>query len=551
MVRKMTLDFASNSRPVRGVLQGGNRLPVAILFAVACLTVTAAVPAFAGPPPGYKLVWGDEFDEGVGSQPNKTNWNLNATVNNPNSELEAYVTDTQHCRIVADPDATDGQALQIEATHDGDYESARIDTIGKRAFLYGYAEARIKLPYGQGIWPAFWMLGANADAVGWPACGEIDIMENIGNKSYYSKIASHLHGVSKAGGDYNLWKEYELPNGEQFHDGYHLFQMLWEPNKISFYVDGQLFETLTPSDMNGGAWPFNAPENLIINLAVGGGWPGSPDATTQFPQDMLVDYVRFYQEPDKLQPAPGQVTATAGSEGANIIVSWQGHDNVSTYNLYRATAPGAEGQTPYVAGLVNRNFIDRGLLKPIRYYYRVASVNNAGMSPLSPEVSVAPNPPDEEPFNGAPSAIPGTIRISDFDKGGLEIAYHSVDLSRAGGDYRPNDAIGMEPCKDIGGGWDVGWTAAGQWLGYTVDVATAGAYTVSFRVASGATGGTFHLEDASGDNLTGPVTVSNTGDWQTWATVAATVTLPAGRQVLRLVQDSEGYNLNTMTFANK
>ena len=151
----------------------------------------------------------------------------------------------------------------------------------------------------------------------------------------------------------------------------------------------------------------------------------------------------------------------------------------------------------------------------------------------------------ETPYNG-PHAIPGTVQNEDYDTGGEGVAYHDGDATNNGGQYR-SDGVDIESCSE--GGYDVGWTGAGEWLKYTVNVATAGVYTASFRVASGASGGSFHLQDGGGNNLTGSVAVPGTGGWQNWATVTANLTLPAGVQTLELYEDTGGYNLNSMAFA--
>ena len=148
---------------------------------------------------------------------------------------------------------------------------------------------------------------------------------------------------------------------------------------------------------------------------------------------------------------------------------------------------------------------------------------------------------------GSAAAIPGVVQNENYDTGGLGIAYNSSGGGSSS--YRSPDLVGIEPCWDTGGGYDVGWTSAGQWLKYTVNAAAAGPYTVSFRVASGYSGGTFHLQTLTGTNLTGTVTAPGTGGWQNWVTVTAPVTLPAGPQVLMLFEDTGGYNLNSMTFA--
>ena len=157
----------------------------------------------------------------------------------------------------------------------------------------------------------------------------------------------------------------------------------------------------------------------------------------------------------------------------------------------------------------------------------------------------------ESPYGGTPAAIPGTVQSENYDNGGEGVAYHDTEAANQGGQYRTADGVDIEACTDTGGGYDVGWTNAGEWMKYTVNVSTAGTYTVSFRVANGATGnGTFHLQNAAGTNLSGTVTVTPTGGWQTWATVTATVTLPAGQQILSFMEDSANFNVNYMAFAS-
>ncbi len=169
-----------------------------------------------------------------------------------------------------------------------------MQTKGLFSQQYGRFEARIQIPKGQGMWPAFWMLGNNIDTAGWPACGEIDIMENIG------KEPSMVHGTLHAPGypPEGYTAAYTLPNGQKFADGFHVFAAEWEPQQIRLYVDGILYATDTQSaSPTPNSWPFDGqPFFMLLNLAVGGRWPGNPDATTQFPQQMLVDYVRVYEK---------------------------------------------------------------------------------------------------------------------------------------------------------------------------------------------------------------------------------------------------------------
>ncbi len=262
----------------------------------------APPPASAAPPAGYRMVWKDEFNLTPGSPPNPAFWTYETGASGwGNNELENYVNNPAHGGIVADPDATDKRALQITVTSDGKggYESARLITAKKVAFQYGYVEARIRMASGQGIWPAFWMLGADIfdPKVSWPRCGEIDIMENIGNAQWLGKNLSSLHGPGYSGGD-SLHGEFNLPAGEKFRDRYHVFAMLWQKDSIAFSVDGKVYATKTPADAPGKVWAFNHPFFLLANVAVGGGFPGLPDKTTTLPQQMRLDYVRLYQKPE-------------------------------------------------------------------------------------------------------------------------------------------------------------------------------------------------------------------------------------------------------------
>jgi beta-glucanase (GH16 family) len=173
-----------------------------------------------------------------------------------------------------------------------DFTSARLKTQGQGAWTYGRMEARIKVPSGQGMWPAFWMLGANVRQVGWPRCGEIDIMENIGREP--AIVHGTAHGPGYSGGN-GIGKPFALQAGRRFADDFHLFALEWEPGELRWSVDRLVYFTLTPRDLpKGTAWVFDKPQFLLLNLAVGGFWPGAPNASTLFPQQMLVDYVRVY-----------------------------------------------------------------------------------------------------------------------------------------------------------------------------------------------------------------------------------------------------------------
>jgi beta-glucanase (GH16 family) len=251
---------------------------------------------------GWQLAWSDEFNQPDGSSPNPANWGFDVGGGGWGNNQQEYDTSrTNNARI-------EGGQLVIEAdqeTYTGtdnvtrNYTSARMLTKGKWSWTYGRIEARIKIPRGQGIWPAFWMLGANFDSVGWPNCGEIDIMENIGNTSDQGTDHGTIHGPQTGHPDYNDYAgvggTYTLPGGAALADNYHIYAVEWTPNQIKWFLDTNLFFTATPASLpSGGTWVFTNSQFIILNVAVGGNWPGYPDGTTVFPQQMLVDYVRVY-----------------------------------------------------------------------------------------------------------------------------------------------------------------------------------------------------------------------------------------------------------------
>jgi len=281
-----------------------------ILLAIASATLFVAAPAAAQTAqPTWQLVWSDEFNGPAGSAPNPQYWSYDlGTDCCGNNELETYTNAAENAHM-------DGQGhldIHIENPSPGVYTSGRIKTemAGSTGFTiqYGRIEARLKMPFGQGIWPAFWMLGNNIQTVGWPQCGEIDIMESIGRTPNLNYGSVHAPG-------YNATAQYALANNQDYSSDFHTFAIEWSATAITFYVDGTSYETITPTDA-GAAWVFNTPFFVVLNVAVGGDWPGPPDATTQFPQDMLVDYVRVYQATSAAGPvinAGGIVDAASGS----------------------------------------------------------------------------------------------------------------------------------------------------------------------------------------------------------------------------------------------
>jgi beta-glucanase (GH16 family) len=290
-------------------------LLVAVSFALLASTRPSAPAALAdsdgSPPqlPGWNLVWYDEFDGPNGSGVDPTRWRPIVEGNGSgNHELE-YYTDRVKNAYLEDGMLVIAAYRETFSGPDGtrDYTSARLVSHGLEQ-RYGRFEARMKLPDGKGMWPAFWMMGTNIGQVGWPACGEIDIMENVWQQP--STVYGSIHGPGYTGAT-GVGSPYSLPSGERFADGFHVFAVEWDPTSVRFFVDGTNYETRTRADLPpGGVWEFDHPFFLLVNTAVGGDWPGSPDPTTPFPQLMYVDYVRVYERPgptlDACDPARGR-----------------------------------------------------------------------------------------------------------------------------------------------------------------------------------------------------------------------------------------------------
>lgn len=238
--------------------------------------------------PGYTLAWSDEFS---GNSINTANWSFELGNNNGwgNNELEYYTDRTQNAFV------SSGH-LVIEARNESyggkNYTSTRMITKNKKVFKYGRIDIRAKLPKGKGVWPALWMLGNNIDAVGWPSCGEMDIMELLGQEP--NKTYGTLHWGATVASHASKGTSYTLSSGS-FDQQYHVFSLVWKQDDVRVLVDDIEFVRVTTTDVLGSPYPFNADFFFIFNIAVGGNWPGSPDNTTTFPQRMVVDYIRVYQ----------------------------------------------------------------------------------------------------------------------------------------------------------------------------------------------------------------------------------------------------------------
>ena len=274
-----------------------------LTYSLVALACSSTLGQFAQAKLKEKLIWQDEFKPSHGDRrPNPHVWTYDEGKGKwGNGELEtycAYGSDKSPCDSKY-PNAFLGHDgyLHIVArkTADGRYTSARLLSQGLKAFQYGRFEARIKITSGQGLWPAFWLLGEDIDTKGWPACGELDVMENIGKEP--TIIHGSIHGKGFPGPA--VGTAANLPDHAPFAAAFHKYGMIWSPNRIAYYIDDPRhpYVVYTPASIpKGSVWPFdNRRFFLLLNLAVGGGWPGNPDASTQFPAEMLVDSVKVWQ----------------------------------------------------------------------------------------------------------------------------------------------------------------------------------------------------------------------------------------------------------------
>ncbi|MEJ5265476.1 MAG: family 16 glycosylhydrolase [Bacteroidales bacterium] len=549
----------------------------------------------------YQLVWSDEFN---GTSLNRDVWNVEVNdQGGGNNELQYYTDRPENLRL-------EGGNLVIEARKETyltrNYTSARITTQKKVSFRYGRIEARMKLPYGKGMWPAFWMLGESISSVGWPNCGEIDIMEMVGGGSNDSKVHCTLHWGPMANGSHPMYgTSYTLPSGK-FADDYHIFAVEWDDKTIRGFCDNTQYYTIDIS--KAGLEAFHNPFFIILNLAVGGNWPGNPDATTVFPQKLLVDYVRVYKKTSqqgiegKTQVSekennlvyriseysdsftyrwivPPSVTVV-DQQADSLVVNWgctsdtlrlvvKGSCDSTVYSFpvhlkspkisgKKWVGTGMEGLVYSVDSLPGATFQWQagGVILLGGANTSHATVNALQDGYLKVEVTTACNLYTDSfdihlgdgqfpyPDASKPAAIPGTLVAANFDTGGEGVAYHDNDVGNKGNVYRLSENVDIEAYDNS---YTIGWFDNGEWLEYTVNVAKTATYKASIRVASQLSTGSFSMY-IDGELVADRVKVPSTGGWSTFTTITVTgLSLTEGVHVLKILSYG-GFNLGNMTF---
>jgi beta-glucanase (GH16 family) len=297
------------------------RLLLALAVTATVVVAALSVPSSQAPAEAAigALTWSDEFNKPAGSGVDTSKWNFDIGGGGwGNNERQYYTNSTSNA-------VHDGNNLVITARKENpanynchygrcEYTSARLLTSGKFTQRYGRFESRMKLPRGQGIWPAFWMLGDNMGSVGWPQAGEIDIMEFVGKEP--NTVYGTVHGPGYSGGA-GITGSRNI--GRPLSDEFHTFTVDWSPNLIVWYIDGSEFHRVTNASVGGNQWVFDHNYFMLLNLAVGGNWPGMPDASTQFPQSLVVDYIRVYAYTDGGTPPPAGSTNRIRSNGGRCI----------------------------------------------------------------------------------------------------------------------------------------------------------------------------------------------------------------------------------------
>ncbi len=259
------------------------------------LTLACARPATTSAPDnGWKLLASDEFEGSAGAAPDSSKWVHDVGGDGWGNDQLEYDTDRTDNAFL-DGDGNLVIRAQQEDYEGNSYTSARLTTRGTLEQTYGRIEARMQIPAGAGLWPAFWMLGTNIDEVGWPSCGEIDIVEAIGTDA--DTVFGTVHGPGYSG-DQGVGDIYNLPDGS-YADNMHVYAIEWDPEQIAWYVDDVRYQTVSIGDADG-PWVFDAPFYIILNLAVGGTLGGDPDPAV-FPADLVVDYVRVYTRSEPVQ----------------------------------------------------------------------------------------------------------------------------------------------------------------------------------------------------------------------------------------------------------
>lgn len=483
----------------------------------------------------YELVWADEFE---GATLDAASWTCEAYYGVVRSARDtAFYTDRPANVRVVDGALT--IVAQKEAHDLAAFTTARVNTCGKRAFTYGRFSVRMKAPLAAGLRPQLTLLPAELTYGGWPASGGIDVVDATGGA-----LTSGLHyGGSGPRGSHTETRYPQAATGAS-DDGYHVYTVEWQPYEIRWYVDDALAAVQNQWRSDGGPFPapFDQPFYLALGLAV-----ETPEVARLegWPYALQIDWIRVYQakgnrapEVKLLEPAAG-ATCPAGQSVTLRAEASDPDGNLAGVEFFSGeTRLTFDREAPFSFDWSAPDGCHRVVARAIDEdgFARAASA----------EITVGRGCPPT-PFHGRPAAIPGRIEAEDFDESQKGEAYFDTDAANNGGAYRPESGVDIQPCNE--GGFNLAWMIDHEWTRYTVDVATAGRYVVRCRVASPNDSARIHLE-LDGKNITGPLAIPNTGDWQKFTDIVVRdVDVAAGEHVLKMVVEKDGLNLNYIAFA--
>ncbi|MBN1597241.1 MAG: carbohydrate-binding protein [Bacteroidales bacterium] len=452
--------------------------------------------------PDWELIWFDEFD---GTEVDVTKWNFMTGPNNANNEEQYYTA--------GNASVSDGKLIisgKIESMGGYDYTSARLNTRLKGDWLYGRIDVNAKLPGTGGTWPAIWIMPTESVYGGWPNSGEIDIMEHVGNNlgwvfgTVHTGTYNHTLGTQQGGG---MWL-YDC--AEAFHE----YSIEWYPNRIDFYFDDIHYFTFNNDYESYMEWPYDHSFYLILNIAIGGDLGGTVDLDGIWPTTMEVDYVHVYAFEfgiDDSEPPSDPTNLSADPEATEITLSWDAsvdNDYVRMYYIFQdyELIDSVGGNTTTITGL-----------EPFtRYTFGIQAVDFAGNTSdivfITTSTTVLLS-----------ASIPGVVQAED---------------------YVYMEGVNTEGTSDTGGGINVGWIDAGDWMSYSVDVEAEDEYRIAYRVAAQTSVGTIHLLNENEEEIM-TTDVPVTGTWQSWRTVVSDpFTLLEGEQFITLQANPGGFNLN-------
>ncbi len=536
-------------------------------FFLSTLTIfSLSTPAFAQ---NWELVWSDEFTNGISSD-----WVYDIGTGSGgwgNNELQYYrqenaTVENGHLVITARQENFGGR----------NYTSARMKTQGRQSFRYGRIEAGIAIPVGSGLWPAFWSLGSNFDSVGWPHCGEIDIMEHVNTET-------SIHGTIHWQDHNNQYANYGGSTTVSNPGGFHVYAVEWDESAIRWFIDGNQYHEASIANGVNGTNEFHQGFFLILNLAVGGNWPGNNIDLSRLPAQMRVDYVRVYRSADGSGSSSSSSSTSSSSSGGglDVTVEAENYSDMSGVQTENTTDTG---------GGVNVGWIDdgdwmaySGINIPTSgnytVEYRIASQSTGGQLSLdlnagSVVLGVADIPVtggwqnwttvsqsvylDAGTYDFGIYANTGGWNLNWFrihSNGGTGSSSSSSSGSSSSGAgftqtvqaeaFTNMSGVQTENTSDTGGGANVGWIDSGDWMAYAgVTVPVSGAYLVEYRVASQSGSGVLSLDLNGGATVLGSLNIPATGGWQNWTTISHTVFLNQGTHDFGIYASAGGWNLN-------